>query len=175
LFALVAGLHHAPWPIVHPNQIVLAAPSLATPWPIGKRPAGVATASRLRFELPSARLGFETELTAGVLGDLDLEDSDREVAAWNRWAPHDRKQPHERCNWTYYEPGFRALLRLAITIESLAGLDGEITPATLEPMPAPDFFFLDTLYYLTHTVDVPASTTLLQPCRGCGQRYLPVR
>jgi hypothetical protein len=166
------GLNASPWSFFEQGVLMLP-PLSATLWPNGSRPADFTTSSRLRFELPTRRVGISSSASGGVLGSLDLDTGlHREAAAWNRWSPEGKERPPERFDWRYANPGFRAMLRLAVALERIDAVD-EITPETVGRLPIPDFLFLDVLYYLSHNVDVPPDTRLNIACEECGCRFLP--
>lgn len=161
-----------PWPIF--QGPFLAMPSLSQPLPRGTRPASPPGVDVLRFELPSAALGLEGPFQFGTLGAVDPNPlSERDAAAWDRWAPRWTEPPPGRRSWATHKPGFRGLLRLALALEGgVAGL--EVDPALLERLPAPDWYFLDALYALAHNTRVPHLAQSGHPCPNCGKRFLPV-
>jgi hypothetical protein len=171
--ALTVALQAGPWPIIE-DGAVLGVPALADPLPRGTRPATPPAAARIRFVPPSHVLGLPAEITGGVLGDADAEQDRLVREAWSRWAPPDDERAPGRTQWRHDVPGFRAMLRLAVALTSVEGTSEPISPALVERMPAVDFYFLDTLHYVTHNVDVGPQTHAAITCEKCGARFLPV-
>jgi hypothetical protein len=169
--AVLAGaLGVSPWPIVA-DGTHLALPYLADVDERGARPPGLPTAARVRFELPAHALGLEGSRAGGVLGETEPGPGRaREIAAWERWVP-ETGHPYR----SHRVPGFRAVLRLALALERLNDVEGEVTPDVVATLPATDAFFLDNLYYLTHAVSVPTDTRSAIVCGACGALFLPVR
>jgi hypothetical protein len=149
-------------------------PSLAKRRPKGARPPGAVCASRIRFELPSKVAGLPAEVGSGVLGDADRDNGAAELAAWQEWAPARSERAAGRQQWREDVPGFQAVLRLTVALDQLVGFSGTITPEVVLRMPMTDFCFLDTLYYLTHNVDVNGDREPEVKCGECAQTFLPV-
>lgn len=147
-------------------------PPFALSWPQqpAVRPAGVALAAAIRFELPSRVSAAGANGSEGILKSIDPVV---ETIAWQQFAPIGEDPPEERDDWTFESAGFRAVLRACVALASLDGKPrGDITPADLEPWPLGDFCFLDELYALVYAT--PALAALPSRCGGCGQTFLPL-
>ena len=171
--ALTVALQAGPWPIIE-DGAVLGVPALAEPLPRGTRPATLPAAARIRFVPPTHVVGLPAEVVGGVLGDADADQGRLVREAWNRWAPPGDERAPGRQQWRHDVPGFRAALRLAVALTSVEGATDPISPALIERMPVVDFYFLDTLHYVTHNVDVGPQTHAAITCEQCGARFLPV-
>jgi hypothetical protein len=170
--ALVVGLRGGLRDLFTPDRLLLAPLALSDPRSPGKRPADLHLAALLRFVLPSARVGLPgATASGGVLGDLG--DGTAEEMAWERFVPIDQPTPEGAAHRRYGNPGFRAMLRLAVVLE----LEGhaEVTPEVVEALPVVDVLYLDALYHLTHFVDVPETTSLRLHCETCGETFGPWR
>jgi hypothetical protein len=170
--ALMALLQARPWPIFEGPFFAL--PALSTYLQRGVRPSGIPLMSRLRFKCPTEVLERGTEAQSGFLGSLDTEPvGPREAAAWEKWTVSE-ETIEGREDWNTGVPGFRALLRLCVALDHGRGVDpGSTSPASIETMPAADFYFLDQLYYLTHNVSI-APDTITITCSVCNTKFLPV-
>lgn len=174
LETLALVLRHPPPPLFSADGLFLEVPALAERRPHGTRLAQVPSAARLRGLLPSGRLALEPSTAEAVLRSIDTEDGrKREAAAWDRWAPPDAIPPPERSHWLRALPGFRAILRLSVALESLDGAT-DVTPERVEALSLADFLFLDAAYDLTHHVDQPRPDALVATCEDCGGAYLPL-
>jgi hypothetical protein len=164
--AYAIGLRHEFRPIAD-DDFYLTMPTLADPAPLGVRPPEVAKSSRLRFVLPC-----QSQFSGGTfrIGDC----SAAEVEAWRRWAPADgpRAEGHEQ--WREDIAGFRAVLRLAVALETLGENAKPPGPADVMTLPLADFLFLDNLHFLLHDLAIPSDHGLLVQCGKCGRRFLPV-
>lgn len=158
-------------PMVTPTLPVV--PHLSRPGPQGKRPAGVARSRPIRFELPAAVRGLDSPFAEGVMGDVHPGSPEVE-AAWEHFAPPTPDPTPERTYWQRGNLGFEAILHLAVALQRLDGLD-KVTPDVLEDMLVPDLYFLDAVYYLTHSVDIPENGALVAPCSSCHRIYLRAR
>lgn len=166
MVVLTLALRDGPWSIID-GGLFIALPSLAEERPRGKRPAGVPTAKQLRFATPSGRGELGGAISGGVLGDID-HDREREILAGREGSQVDRRLKSDT-------PGGRAAARLCAALESIDGVEGDINLEILNTMRAPDFFYLDNLFYLTHNVDVAEGSRMIMKCPGCGESFLPVR
>jgi hypothetical protein len=132
----------------------LAFPSLLSPAAAGPRP-DIACAARMRFELPSARLGLEAPISGGTFDDGVSDEEPREVA------------PETDPSRT--GPGWQALTRLARAISPSLSL------GAAESLPAVDFYFLDLLHYIAYRAPVAPDTAGRLRCPICRTEFLPVR
>ena len=172
VLALTVALQAGPWPIID-QRMFLAVPSLAWHFPPCVRVGPLTGTSRIRFQLPSAVIGLTTAPGTGVLDNADRNHGADETMAWQRWVDRQSNEPgHEQ--WRHEVPGFRAGLRLAVALEQLDGMSGEITPSIVLSMPAVDFYFLDNLHYLTHNVTVQDEHKASVGCGLCGRNFLLV-
>jgi hypothetical protein len=134
----------------------LAFPSLASPDGAAARPR-IARAARIRFGLPSARLGIPGPLSGGVLKDVPFER-----------VPQTAEEGDEP-DASRTGPGWLALERLARAV------DPSLSPEAAEALPAIDFFFLDLLHYVVYRAPVNSDTAGKVRCPRCGAEFLPVR
>jgi len=141
VFVLVAGLEDGPWPVTDADGLI-AVPALATLLPAGERPKSRARAGRIRVRLASADCGMSAGVESAVLGDVTTET---DAQGWRQWAPSGVEQPDERFYWRYQNPAFRALLRLAVALQTLDG-STDVTTESIEALPIVNFFFLDNTY-----------------------------
>lgn len=154
--------------------ILPAAPRLAGELRRGARPAGVATARSMGFDLPWARVGLAGADDA-VRGTFTAADAGEESAAWARWTPPDAPRDDHRTWWRPRHPGFRAVLRLAVALRGLERADGstvDLDPAAVARLGAADVQFLDLLY--SYAVVTDAGETAVVECAACAVRFVPV-
>lgn len=169
---LFATVRAAPRPLAN-EWGNLAAPELAFSKPLGRRPAGVPVASRMRFTLPSAPVGLGTAAWGGELRELEtLEGMMRLRALWRAWAPSSDAPP-EKPHWEPGLLGFRSVMGTAAAVPLLEGVEGRVTPEVIESLPAIDWLFLDRLYFVTRRHDVP-NTAAPVACPACRHNFLPV-
>ncbi len=171
IVALTVALQAGPWPIID-GRMFLAVPSLSSRLPRGIRPAGVPGTSRVRFDLPSSVFRLTTPIRSGTLGAADRNNGTSERAAWARWVTSREVGISGREQWREDVPGFRAALRLAVALEHLQGIEGEITPEVVLDMLSVDFYFLDNLHYLVHNVDLQNDKKASINCEACGLPFL---
>ncbi|MEJ7813236.1 MAG: hypothetical protein WKG32_22690 [Gemmatimonadaceae bacterium] len=149
-------------------------PFLSDPRPAGRRPPGVPIASRLSVELPSAAGGLPAVTTSvAFAADPQALSAEHEAEGWGRWAPWGEMPPRERAEWRRGNAGFRAMLRLALALDSLEPA-AEPSPESVGAMPVVDFYCLDALYHLAHDLDVPEGGRPLLRCERCAGSFLPV-
>jgi len=174
--SLALALNAAPPPLFGRGGLFLRVPTLADPYPPGRRFAGIPLAARLRLSLPSGALDLQPSASEAVLRDLDTVADDalgREERAWARWAPEHATPPADHAHRFRGNAGFRSILRLGVALRSLDGAT-DVTPETVEALSIADFFFLDACYHLTHDVDQSRPDLLVVNCQECGSSYLPL-
>jgi hypothetical protein len=168
--ALAVGLHAEFWPVVDRDQC-LAVPAWANPARFPARDPGMALASRLRFTLPSASVGFASPARDAVLREGDGSSLQAQIEMGLEQMR--RKQPELYDDWDPGFPGVQALIRACAALDRLGAVGASLE--TVAALPLCDFLFLDNAYHLTHRVPVPGDTSLLLKCGDCGGRFLPVR
>jgi hypothetical protein len=167
----ILGLGAAELPAVV-TPTLPATPHLADPAPPRTR-SDVPPCGPISFELPSAKAGLDTAYTGGILADVGVP-SETVAAAWDLWAPSGGEQPLGRKYRQRGNRGFAAILHACLALRRLDGAE-RIDPDTLEQMLVPDFYFIDSVYYLTHDEEVPPDSGLRAPCPACGRVYVRAR
>ncbi len=170
LAVLAIALGADVWPIADADGFP-SEPSLSTLRPLGARPAGVALAAGARLLMPSARLSSRRPFTEAVLGDPVT--AARDADAWSRWVLADQPFDPARAHWTWGNPGFRAILRMALALERLDDTRA-LTPDVIERLPMPDFLFADAAYHLLRVVDLTDPARAMIHCPACTEAFLLV-
>jgi hypothetical protein len=171
--ALTVALQAGPWPIVE-DGLYLAMPSLCDPLPPGDRPSEPPPAARVRFDLPSRALDIPSGIGSGELQSADREHGRPLADAWKRWTGPAATSSPGREQWRPDVPGFRAMLRLSVALTQIDGRAEEASPGLIEAMPLADFYFLDTLHYVTTAADASGRSRTVIACERCGQSFLPI-
>jgi hypothetical protein len=171
---LALVLRAAAPPLFSADGVFPAVPALSDRRPRGQRLSTVPSTPRLRILFPSALLGLDPAATEGVLRGLESDEGRAlEAQAWQRWAPPGVTPPEGRAHWRRASPGFRAILRASVALQSLDG-SSNVTPERVEELALADFLFLDAAYSLAHNADQPRADALVVTCEECGGSYLPL-
>jgi hypothetical protein len=133
----------------------LALPALSLP-PVTPARPNLERTARIRFELPSSRLGLGGPLSGGTLDEA-------------RFEPEEDVSSHDEAGWSRTGPGWRALARLSRAIQP------SISAEQAEALPAIDFFFLDLLHDIAFRAPVRPDTAGRVRCESCASDFLPVR
>jgi hypothetical protein len=170
--ALAVGLHCAFWPTVEANRF-LSVPALASDLMRPQRPGADVLTSRLRFELPSARLGLEAPIRGGA---FSTDGVDARAAAFDAQREALRRSGDDAYDdWDGEFAGARALVRLCAVLADLDGDAGKVSLERIAALALSDFIFVDNAYYLTHHLAVPDDSPLRLTCPRCSGRFVPVQ
>ncbi len=146
-------------------------PPVASEWddpPV--RPDHFAYASRIRFDLPTHRLGLpRASFEAGI---LDRASVWRSQPARERWQTDGINGPRDQLWRDWDRVAFRATIWLIAAIRELVPLC-EPTIEAFEELPAVDFYFLDALYRLTFDTSV-SEHAVPRACPACARTFIPV-
>lgn len=182
---LVLRLRLEPPRLTTPDGMWLLPPAIGRAAKLvrGMRRGDLPLAERIRFELPSARMGLGAgdRATEGMLAVLSDE---REEAAWDHFWPEGSSTPDEYPWWYTESVQFRAEIRLAAAIASF-DRGGRPSPALLETLPSFDVEFLDMAVVATQFTDEPREEAsepgvIARPrnlpvtCKACQTHYLPL-
>jgi hypothetical protein len=182
---LVLRLQLEPPTLTTPDGMWLMPPAIGRPAKLvrGMRRGDLPLAAKIRFELPSTRMGLgaSDRPTGGTLAVLD---EDREEAAWEKFWPEGSRTPRGHAWWYTESVQFRAEIRLSAAIEDF-DRGGAPSPAFLETLPAFDVEFLDMAVMATQFTNEPREETpepgvIARPrnlpvtCATCQTQYLPL-
>ncbi|HEX4453354.1 MAG TPA: hypothetical protein VH143_20925 [Kofleriaceae bacterium] len=182
---LLLRLRMSPPPLTTPDGIWLPPPGLSERYKLvlGMRRGDLPVAQQIRFELPSARMGFGAAKrpTGGIMAKLDPASDE---ASLEHYWPDGSHTSGERPWWYREGPLFRALVRITTAVARF-DRGPKPSPVGLEALPAIDVEYLDMAVIAMQLTDEPPEDKLAPglvqrprnlpvTCPTCQTRYLPL-